>query len=143
MEKLQRVKQHYMKPYLTLLLIVLTSINYNCLNSSNASVVEIITAEEMKQITQLENVQVVDVRTNNEYKNGYIQKAQNIDYLSPTFDLEIQQLDKSKPVVVYCEKGGRSSSCVDKMKKAGFVKIYELEGGIAKWKFKGFPLEKK
>jgi len=128
-----------MKRYLIILIIAF--FNYSCLDSSTSSVVEVITPEEMQEITKLEGVQVVDVRTDNEYKGGYIHNAQNIDYLSPNFDIEIQKLDKSKPVVVYCEKGGRSSKCVDKMKDAGFVKIYELDGGLAKWRFKGYDLE--
>lgn len=130
-----------MKRYLIVLIILTTTFNYSCLDSSAGSIVEVITPEEMREITQLEGIQVVDVRSDNEYKTGYIKYAQNIDYSSPTFDSEIQKLDKSIPVVVYCEKGGRSSKCVDKMKDAGFVKIYELQGGLAKWKFKGYDLE--
>ncbi|AXT20825.1 rhodanese-like domain-containing protein [Flavobacteriaceae bacterium AU392] len=128
--------------FFLLFFIVLLSMNFSCFQStSNNSVVEVVSAEEMQEITQLEDVQLVDVRSANKYESGFIANAQNIDYLSPTFDEEIEKLDKSKPVVVYCEKGGRSAKCVEKMKDAGFIKIYELDGGIAKWKFKGYEVE--
>ena len=103
--------------------------------------IQIVTAEEMKAIAELEDVQLVDVRTPDEYESGFINLAQNIDYNSPTFANEIEKLDKNKPVIVYCQKGGRSAKCAKKMKDAGFVKIYDLDGGIAKWKYKGFEIK--
>jgi rhodanese-related sulfurtransferase len=112
----------------------------NCKEASNAEV-KLVTAEEMQELTEIEDVQLVDVRTPSEFEEGFIANAQNIDYNSPYFEKEIAKLDKSKPVLVYCEKGGRSAKCVDKMKDAGFVKIYDLQGGMAKWKFKGFEVK--
>ncbi len=93
-----------------------------------------ISAQEMQNILELEDVQLVDVRTPKEYKEIRISNAQNIDYLSPTFDDDITKLDKKKPVILYCKSGGRSAKCAQKLKDAGFEKVYELEGGISKWK---------
>jgi len=112
----------------------------SCKQEQTDAEVRIISAEEMQELTTLEDVQLVDVRSEDEYRLGYIQNAQNIDYNSPNFDDEIDQLDKSKPVIVYCQKGGRSAKCVKKLKEKGFVKIYDLDGGLAKWKFKGFEI---
>ena len=50
---------------------------------------------------------------------------------------------KTKPVVLYCKSGGRSSKCAEKMAGAGFVKIYDLEGGISEWRHKGFEIKTK
>ena len=56
----------------------------------------------------------------------------------------IQKLDKSKPVVLYCKGGGRSAKCAKKLKDAGFEKIYDLEGGLSKWEHsKILNIEKK
>lgn len=103
--------------------------------------IELVTAEEMQELSEIEGVQLVDVRTPEERKNGFIANSQNIDYNSPTFAQEIEKLDKSKPVIVFCASGDLSFKCAEKMKDAGFVKIYDLEGGLAKWKFKGFNIE--
>ena len=99
--------------------------------------IEVISADEMQTLMDIEEVQVVDVRTPEEYADGFIEDAQNIDFTSPTFDEDIAKLDKSKPVILYCKGGGRSAKCAAKLKGAGFVKIYDLEGGISQWQFNG------
>jgi len=101
----------------------------------------VISAEEMQTLLELEDIQLVDLRTPSEYKNGHIEHSQNIDYTSPTFEDDISKLDKSKPVIVYCKTGGRSSRCSKKLMEAGFEKVYDLDGGIAKWKFSGNEIE--
>jgi rhodanese-related sulfurtransferase len=107
----------------------------SCIDTNDAKTeVRLITSEEMQSILELEDVQLVDVRTAEEFAIEHIPNAQNIDFRSPTFDKDITKLDKSKPVVLYCKSGGRSSKCVKKMEDAGFKKIYELDGGISKWK---------
>ncbi len=96
--------------------------------------VKLVTAEEMQSILELEDVQLVDVRTPLEHDEIRISNSQNIDFKSPTFDEDITKLDKSKPVILYCKSGGRSAKCAKKLKEAGFKKIYDLDGGISKWK---------
>ena len=111
--------------------MVLTS----CLDTKDAATeVKLVTAEEMQSILELEDVQLVDVRTSREYEVEHIVNSQNIDFSSPTFDEDIAKLDKGKPVILYCKGGGRSAKCAKKLKEAGFEKVYDLEGGISKWK---------
>jgi rhodanese-related sulfurtransferase len=78
--------------------------------------------------------QLIDVRTPSEFKDGHIEGAVNIDFLNENFDKEIQKLDKSKPVFIYCKVGGRSSKAGSKLFKMGFTPIYELSGGYDNWK---------
>jgi len=125
------------------LLVAVALVTYSCKEENVSNEIQVVTAEEMQELSQLENVQLVDVRTPEEYKEGYITDFQNINYLSPTFEKEIEKLDKSKPVIVYCKSGDRSAKCAAKMKEKGFIKVYELDGGIAKWKFKGYDLKTK
>jgi len=110
--------------------------NISCLDKKldNTTEVKLVTAEEMESILELEDVQLVDVRTPKEHEQIHIANSQNIDFMSPTFDEDINKLDKKKPVILYCKSGGRSAKCAKKMKDAGFEKIYDLEGGISKWK---------
>ena len=96
-----------------------------------------ISVEEMQSLLKIDDVQLVDVRTPEEFKAGYIANAQNIDYYSPTIDEDILKLDKNKPVIVYCRSGKRSRDCSEKLLKAGFQKIYNLEGGITQWEHEG------
>ena len=116
--------------------LVLSAISaISCVDKkADASDAKLVTAEEMKNILELEDVQLVDVRTPKEFDQVHIVNAQNIDFRSPTFDEDITKLDKSKPVLLYCKSGRRSAKCVKKLQDAGFEKIYELEGGISKWR---------
>lgn len=139
-EKLPAYNQLTMKRFLSLFFICFALAFTGCKEDTKTDI-QVVTPEEMQELSELEDVQLVDVRTPQEFDDGYIANAQNIDYNSPSFDAEIEKLDKSKPVIVYCEKGSRSAKCAKKMKDAGFVKIYDLEGGLAKWKYKGFDIK--
>lgn len=114
-----------------------------CKKSNTTSDIKVVSPEEMKSLIEMDDVQLVDVRTEEEYRLGHIAKSQNIDVRSPNFDEEIEELDKDKPVLVYCRSGVRSAKCVEKLKNAGFVKIYDLNGGIAKWKYQGLEVQTK
>jgi len=125
-----------MKQLLIIFFVIFTMSAISCKDKNEAQV-KIMSAEEMQILLELEDVQLVDVRTVEEYEEGFIKNAQNIDFNSPTFEEEIKDLDKTKPVILYCKSGNRSAKCGKKLIEAGFVKIYDLEGGISKWKHKG------
>jgi len=129
------LKQTIMNRVFVICCLLLTlGVSTSCLTSVEAdSEIKLITADEMQSILELEEVQLIDVRTPKEYDGGFIANAQNIDFMSPTFDDDITKLDKNKPVILYCKSGGRSAKCAKKMKDAGFKKIYDLQGGISKW----------
>ncbi|MDT0559608.1 rhodanese-like domain-containing protein [Ichthyenterobacterium sp. W332] len=129
-----------MKKLITLLCI--TALMVSCAKEQKGEV-KLVSPEEMQALIESEDVQLVDVRTPEEYSAEYIAHSQNIDYSSPTFEDDIKDLDKSKPVVLYCRSGGRSAKCAKKLKDAGFVKIYDLDGGISKWKHKGLEVKAK
>jgi rhodanese-related sulfurtransferase len=121
-----------------IIILLLTSVfSISCKEESSEGTIKIVTAEEMKELSQLDNVQLLDVRTPEEYVEGYIEGFQNIDFLSETFQNDIEKLDKTKPVIVYCRSGGRSARCSALMLEKGFKKIYDLEGGITKWESEG------
>jgi rhodanese-related sulfurtransferase len=113
----------------------------SCKKEEKKGEVKVVSVEEMQSLMELDDIQLVDVRTPGEYQEGYIENFQNIDFLSPTFDEDIAKLDKNKPVILYCKSGGRSASCAQKMVDAGFVKVYDLEGGISKWQHEGMEVK--
>ena len=90
-------------------------------------------ADEFSREITKPGVQLVDVRTAEEYTNGHIPNAVNIDVLSPNFAQEIAKLDKAQPVALYCRSGRRSKSAAEEAVKQGF-KVVELDGGIISWK---------
>ena len=63
---------------------------FNC-NKNRSEAVQLITATEMKEISEIEGIQLVDVRTPDEYKEGHLPNAINIDFLDENFEINIQQ----------------------------------------------------
>jgi rhodanese-related sulfurtransferase len=87
------------------------------------------------------NVQLIDVRTPKEFKDGHIPKAKNINIYDADFMKQTNVLDKSKPVYVYCRSGVRSMKAAKKLKNAGY-KVYNLNDGIKGWQREGHKIEK-
>ena len=86
-----------------------------------------------KKAIESKSVQLVDVRTPEEFEEGHISNADNVDYLGDAFEKGIQKFDKSEPIYVYCRSGNRSGKAIKIMVELGFDKIYELDGGFLAW----------
>jgi rhodanese-related sulfurtransferase len=86
---------------------------------------------------------IFDVRTAADYKNGHIKGAKNIPLSDFSSSIEGLSDDKNKPVIVYCNSGNTVTRAIKLLKKAGFEKVNNLEGGIAAWKEAKMPLSKK
>ena len=82
-------------------------------------------------------VQLIDVRTPDEYKAGHITNAKNINFYAADFKDQMEKLDKSKVIAVYCGVGGRSGKVSSILTQLGFKTIYDLQGGMTAWKTKG------
>ncbi|MBW8050518.1 MAG: rhodanese-like domain-containing protein [Cytophagales bacterium] len=76
---------------------------------------------------------LLDVRTPEEFEEGYIEGAKNMNFYDDDFDAQIEKLDKDKPVLVYCGSGGRSAKTMSLMKEKGFKEVYNLLGGYGAW----------
>ena len=66
------------------------------------------------------NQVIIDIRTPQEFSQGHIEGAININYFDSSFLNQIGQYDKSKPVFLYCRSGNRTSSAAAKIAKLGF-----------------------
>jgi len=85
---------------------------------------------------------VVDVRTPAEYNDGHIEGAQLINWNDSQFENQINQLDKSKPIVVYCAVGGRSGKAYARLKTLGFKEVFDMKGGFDAWRKEQLPISK-
>lgn len=83
-----------------------------------------------EKISDLKVVTIIDVRTPEEFSEGHINGARNIDFHSPDFEKQVEALDKNGSVLVYCQAGGRSAQAADHLMKTGFVQVYDLRGGF-------------
>lgn len=88
------------------------------------------------------DVVLLDVRSPEEFAQGHIAGATNLNYRAKDFVEKVAQLDKSKTYLVYCAIGGRSMGACEKMAKLDFSRLYNLDGGISRWQREGKKVEK-
>ena len=86
-----------------------------------------------QQITAAE-VQLIDVRTPEEFEAGHIPRAININILDrEDFRAQVDCLDKDQPIYLYCKMGGRSKRAAEELEQMGFAQLYDLRGGYLLW----------
>ena len=85
---------------------------------------------------------LLDVRTPEEFAEGHLENAINIDFYKDDFAEELNKLDKSKPYAIYCRSGHRSGITCKKMEEIGFKSTVNLDGGILQWIEEGMKVFK-
>lgn len=120
--------------------VLLSALFFGCNSGESASKKVKLTAGEFsKKIETIENPQIIDVRTPEEYNSGHIERAENIDWNDQKFSTNIAKLDHSEPVFIYCLSGGRSAAAAEEFIKNGFGEVYELSGGMLSWRSENLP----
>ena len=85
---------------------------------------------------------VIDVRTADEFAEGHIKGATNVDFFGDDFAKKMAALDQTKPVLIHCAAGNRSSQALTAIKDtAKFPAIYHLKAGFSGWKAAKKPIE--
>lgn len=92
-----------------------------------------------KKLDKNKNIQLIDVRTPEEFNINHLTGAINYNIADSTLYNQVNHLDKNKPVYVYCRSGARSLKAADFLKEQGF-KVFNLKGGIIDWQAKDLPL---
>ena len=88
-------------------------------------------------------VQLLDVRTKEEWDEGHLKGAKWVPLAEEGFvDKAKAVLDPKKPVVVYCRSGGRSAKATKLLRDAGFTTVHDMAGGIVAWEKEGKPVVK-
>lgn len=108
--------------------------------SPDAAVPKHIDVTGFKNVIDTQNAVVLDVRTPQEYADGHIAKATNLDVTAPNFEDQVELLDKSLAYAVYCRSGNRSQTAAEILEKHGFKRVYGLDGGIQSWHQAGLPV---
>jgi len=118
-----------MKIVAALFLTVFVVLTAGC--SSSSGTVTTVAAPAFLEQAQQGAVTVIDVRSPEEFAEGHLKGAKNIDVEGPDFATQIAALDKSGTYLVYCRSGRRSTLAANQMAAAGFTTITNLSGGIA------------
>lgn len=125
-----------MKKLRLLLVAVLLVTLFSCTCKQKEETQAVISLISVDELSKTDNtIQLLDVRTPEEFEAGYINNAMNINFFNDDFITQAtSKLDINKPVYLYCKVGGRSGKAAKKLKEAGFTKVYDLKGGFDKWK---------
>ncbi len=117
--------------YITVLLIVSSGILAQAQECPEAS---LLITSEFKQHISSENIQLLDVRTETEYSSGHIEGAVLANVMNKSqFRETIENLDKNRPIYIYCRSGSRSITAAQLLCKSGFNQVYDLKGGYLTW----------
>ena len=96
----------------------------------------------LTQLVNRENALLIDVSSLQDFEKGHVPGAKHV--AMSQFDPESKDLAKAKdlPIAIYCRNGQTSAQAAKRLVKAGFAKVYWLEGGLAAWTEAQLPLAK-
>ena len=109
------------------ILLAATVLAIGCSNGYDS-----VDAQDFAETLKKPDVQIIDIRTPQEFNEGHIPGAVNIDLYSEDFFEQMECLDKEKPIAIYCRSGRRSKIAADRFVGKGF-EVTELDGGIIAW----------
>lgn len=95
---------------------------------------QVVKPGEAATLIAAKKVQLLDVRTEEEWNEGHLEGATRVEIGSKDFAETVKKtFDESKPLLVYCRSGARSERATRKLRAAGFTELYDLKGGIRSW----------
>ena len=128
-----------MKCKLCISLLAMVIFFVSCAQQNNN--LKTINVQAYKVEIEKNNVQILDVRTAGEYKDGHIKNALQANWNdNAEFESRTAHLDKALPVYVYCQAGGRSAAAGAYLAQKGF-NVINLEGGMSNWKMNNLEVE--
>ena len=96
---------------------------------------------EATRMINHDNAIMIDMRADKDYREGHIVNAVHAPAGSGNDAGKLEKY-RDKPVIVYCQRGQRSTAYCSKLKKQGFGSVYNLKGGLLAWQKEALPLSK-
>ncbi len=119
-----------------------TGTNVGFGDDGKATVQHLTGKESVNLVNSEAKLIVVDVRTPEEFDEGHIKGAQNIDFNGIDFPGKLAKIDRDAPILVHCRSGRRSQASLKTFESLGFKKVNHLDGGIQAWAEAGGALER-
>ena len=121
-----------MKKIVLLLIICLFITGCGSDDKMNNGSISTISVDEVKSLVdsfnEQDNLVIIDVRTNEEYKMGHIKYSINI----PVENIDKINYRKDTKIILYCRSGNRSNQAAIKLRDLGYQNIFDM-GGINYW----------
>lgn len=99
-----------------------------------------VTAGELASLMSDEAVQVIDVRGASEWDAGHLPGVPNMPLA--TLAARVAEISRDRPVVVHCQRGGRSAVAASLLRARGVERVANFTGGFTAWRDAGLPVEK-
>ena len=108
----------------------------------NSQIIRSIDSQDAKSLLDNEEeIILLDVRTPEEFAEGHLSGAKNLNFNGPNFPEELRQLDPNQKYMLYCAVGGRSGKTLKMMEDMGFKEVYNVSEGFKELKEQGIPVE--
>ena len=118
-----------------LLVVVILLIRSNAVKGGKK-----ITPQELVSLTNQDAAKLIDLRSPNEFADGYITGSINIPYEDIEDRLHEIKLQEGKSLVLICDSGSQSANAGEVLNKSGYQNTVILSGGIGAWKLDNLPL---
>ena len=99
----------------------------------------IVVAEAKKLMASRKDLLLIDIRSPQEFGQGFIAGSQNIPFIDIMEGRH--SLPKDRPLLLICSIGGRSFAAVQLLQEKGFTDVYNLDGGLQAWSRASLPLQ--
>lgn len=100
-----------------------------------------IEVEKVKKMMEKNDVKIIDVRLKEDYDKEKIEGALNIFFGDYDFDEQVDELSKDNKYIIYCQVGVGSLKAIGIMEDLGFEELYNMSGGLKKWKEMGYEVK--
>lgn len=107
--------------------------------SQEAATIQVSSSEFDKLVRTKPGV-LLDVRTQREFKNGYIENSGQLNYYALDFRNRLLLLPKEQPIYLYCNTGYRSDRAASFLIRNGYTRVYNLQHGIMEWELADLPV---
>ena len=96
-------------------------------------IIQDISKNDVLDLLEDKSINIIDLRTDEEFSKGSIKYSYNIDFQKREFIDNLNLLNKEKPYIIYCKSGNRSEKAILIMKSLGFKVIYHYKKGYQDW----------
>lgn len=100
-----------------------------------------IEVEKVKEIIEKNGATIIDVRLKEDYNREKIEGALNIFFGDYDFDEQVDEFPKDNKYIIYCQVGVGSLKAIGIMEDLGFKDLYNMSGGLKKWKEMGYEVK--
>tara|TARA_Y100000385_G_C13022960_1_gene607036 strand:+ start:267 stop:614 length:348 start_codon:yes stop_codon:yes gene_type:complete len=100
----------------------------------NNNKIRVLSPLEFKDAIKKKGVQLIDVKTPQEFTLGMIKWSQNLNFFDgSSFERGTKKLNKEAAIYVYCQSGSRSKRASKALIKMGFSEIFDFQSGFSNW----------